>query len=72
MTSLAPRGRAAVGAVIGLVVYGLTVTWPVTARPTVLAPSGVSALDAALIGAGLGAVGGLPLFAIRALRSKER
>ncbi|MDP2957023.1 MAG: hypothetical protein Q8N53_11435 [Longimicrobiales bacterium] len=140
MASLAPGGRAAVGAVIGLVVYGvsittallrlalipglsvrvtresllatalylplfvlaggvvgrlsslqvrvvrfiligslcgslvwnyLTVTWPVTARPTSLAPSGLSALDAALIGAGLGAVGGLLLFGIRALRSKE-
>ena len=61
-----------IGALCGSLVWSyLTVTWPVTARPTVLAPSGVSAVDAALIGAGLGAVGGLLLFAIRALRPKE-
>lgn len=89
MVSLAPGGRAAVGAVIGLIVFGvsgftligslcgslvwsyLTVTWPFTARPSALVPSGLSTLDAALIGAGLGAVGGLLLFAIRALRSRE-
>lgn len=59
----------AIGALVGAMVWSyLTATWPLTARASMIAAPQTSVLSAALIGAGGGALGGLLLFAIGAVR----
>ncbi|OGS99650.1 MAG: hypothetical protein A3F73_11440 [Gallionellales bacterium RIFCSPLOWO2_12_FULL_59_22] len=59
-----------IGALIGAMVWSyLTVTWPLTARPTAIIPPQMSVLDAVFIGAVGGALGGLLLFVISGIRN---
>ena len=58
-----------IGALVGAMVWSyLTVTWPLTARPTAIIPPQTSVLSVVLIGAGGGALGGLLLFVIAGVR----
>jgi hypothetical protein len=55
----------AIGALVGALIWSyFTLTWPLTARASALVAPHTSVLNAALIGAGLGALGGTLLFAI--------
>jgi hypothetical protein len=59
----------AIGALVGALVWSyLTLTWPLTARASALVAPHTSVLNAALTGAGLGALGGTLLFAISLAR----
>lgn len=64
MTSLAPRGHAAVGAVIGLVVYGVSIAAALLRLALIPGLSDRVTRESLLAG--------MLLFAIRALRSEER
>lgn len=63
--------HAIIGALAGALVWSyLTVTWPLTARPSAVIPPQTSVFESVLIGAGGGALGGLLLFAIARIRSR--
>lgn len=62
-----------IGALAGTMAWSyLTVTWPLTARPSAIIPPQTSVLGAVLIGAGGGALGGLLLFVISSVRELGR
>lgn len=58
-----------IGALVGAMLWSyLTLTWPLTARASAVIEPQISVLEAALIGAGGGALGGFLLFAISGVR----
>jgi hypothetical protein len=62
----------AVGAVIGAVLWSyLTATWAFSARTAAVVPPGTGVLEAVLIGAVLGALGGLLLLGVVLLRWRD-
>lgn len=63
---------ASIGALAGAVVWSyLTVTWPLTARASAVAAPQLGAPGAILVGAVLGALGGLLLYCVVAIRRKS-